>query len=75
MVLCGFSPLLSFLLHRLSLLLILVLQLIFFSIAVPGIVVLLIITSLLTVVNEIYESYPISKNRPITFFIQLIKVF
>ena len=38
-------------------------------------VVLLIITSLLTVVNEIYESYPISKNRPITFFIQLIKVF
>lgn len=39
------------------------------------IMVLFIITSLLTVVNRIYESYPISKNRPITFFIQLIKVF
>lgn len=39
------------------------------------IVILFIITSLLTAINRIYESYPISKNRPITFFIQLIKVF
>lgn len=36
---------------------------------------LFIITSLLNSINKIYESYPISKNRPITFFIQLIKVF
>ena len=34
-----------------------------------------IITSLLNAINKIYESYPVSKNRPITFFIQLIKVF
>lgn len=39
------------------------------------IVLLFIITSLLTSINRIYESYPISKNRPITFFIQLIKIF
>lgn len=37
--------------------------------------VLFILTSLLNAVNRIYESYPVSKNRPITFFIQLIKVF
>lgn len=39
------------------------------------IVSLFIINSLLTSINRIYESYPVSKNRPITFFIQLIKVF
>ena len=39
------------------------------------IVTLFIITSLLSAINRIYESYPVSKNRPITFFIQLIKVF
>lgn len=39
------------------------------------IVTLFIITSLLNAINKIYESYPVSKNRPITFFIQLIKVF
>ena len=39
------------------------------------IVTLFIITSLLNEINKIYESYPVSKNRPITFFIQLIKVF
>lgn len=39
------------------------------------VVVLFIVTSLLNAINRIYESYPISKNRPITFFVQLIKVF
>lgn len=39
------------------------------------IVILFIIISLLNAINKIYESYPVSKNRPITFFIQLIKVF
>lgn len=39
------------------------------------IVVLFILTALLNAINRIYESYPISKNRPITFFIQLLKVF
>ena len=39
------------------------------------IVVLFIVFALLNAVNKIYESYPISRNRPITFFIQLIKVF
>lgn len=39
------------------------------------VVVLFIVTSLLNAVNRIYESYPVSKNRPITFFIQLLKVF
>ena len=39
------------------------------------IVTLFIITALLNAINKIYESYPVSKNRPITFFIQLIKVF
>ena len=29
----------------------------------------------MSAINKIYESYPVSKNRPITFFIQLIKVF
>ncbi|MDE6451132.1 MAG: mechanosensitive ion channel family protein [Odoribacter sp.] len=38
-------------------------------------VILFILTSLLTAINKIYESYPISKNRPITFFVQLIKLF
>lgn len=36
---------------------------------------LFIVTALLNAINRIYESYPISKNRPITFFVQLIKVF
>lgn len=36
---------------------------------------LFILMALLNAVNRIYESYPIAKNRPITFFIQLIKVF
>lgn len=39
------------------------------------IVTLFIVNALLTSINRIYESYPVSKNRPITFFIQLIKVF
>lgn len=39
------------------------------------IVSLFIIIALLNAINRIYESYPVSKNRPITFFIQLIKVF
>ncbi len=39
------------------------------------IVLLFILVTLLNAINRIYESYPISKNRPITFFIQLIKVF
>lgn len=39
------------------------------------VVMLFILTSLLTTIDRIYESYPISRNRPITFFIQLIKVF
>lgn len=36
---------------------------------------LFILTSLLNSINKIYESYPVSKDRPITFFIQLIKLF
>lgn len=39
------------------------------------IVVLFILIALLNAINRIYESYPVSKNRPITFFVQLIKVF
>ncbi len=39
------------------------------------VVIVFIINSLLTAINQIYESYPISRNRPITFFIQLVKVF
>lgn len=39
------------------------------------IVSLFILTSLLNAIDKIYQSYPISKNRPITFFVQLIKVF
>lgn len=39
------------------------------------IVVLFIFIALLNAINRIYESYPVSKNRPITFFVQLIKVF
>lgn len=39
------------------------------------IVALFILSSLLNTINKIYESYPVSKNRPITFFIQLIKIF
>lgn len=36
---------------------------------------LVIIVSLLDSANRIYESFPVSKDRPLTFFIQLIKVF
>lgn len=39
------------------------------------VVLLFIFVSLLNAINKIYESYPISKNRPITFFMQLIKLF
>lgn len=39
------------------------------------IVFLLILNSLLNSINKIYESYPISKNRPITVFIQITKIF
>ncbi|MEG0795998.1 MAG: mechanosensitive ion channel [Odoribacter sp.] len=39
------------------------------------IVTFLILSSLLNAINRIYDSYPMAKNRPITFFIQLIKVF
>ena len=39
------------------------------------IILLFILTSLLNAINRIYESYPVSRNRPITFFIQLIKIF
>lgn len=39
------------------------------------IVVLFIFIALLNAINRIYESYPVSKKRPITFFVQLIKVF
>lgn len=36
---------------------------------------LLIISSVLDGINRIYESYPVSKNRPIKVFIQVIKIF
>lgn len=36
---------------------------------------MIIFNALLNVVNSIYESYPISKNRPITVFIQVLKIF
>lgn len=39
------------------------------------VIILFILTALLNAINRIYESYPVSKNRPITFFVQLIKVF
>ncbi len=39
------------------------------------VVSLFILVALLNAINKIYESYPISKNRPITFFVQLVKVF
>lgn len=38
-------------------------------------IALSILIALLNAINRIYESYPVAKNRPITFFIQLIKVF
>lgn len=37
--------------------------------------ILLLISSILDGINRIYESYPISKNRPIKVFIQVIKIF
>ncbi|MGL5683539.1 MAG: mechanosensitive ion channel family protein [Marinifilaceae bacterium] len=40
-----------------------------------SVVFLLIFNSLLNAINKIYESYPISKNRPITVFIQITKIF
>lgn len=36
---------------------------------------MIIFNALLNVINKIYESYPISKNRPITVFIQVLKTF
>lgn len=36
---------------------------------------LLIVSSVLDGINRIYESYPVSKNRPIKVFIQVIKIF
>lgn len=36
---------------------------------------LFIFITLLNSINKIYESYPVSKDRPITFFVQLIKLF
>lgn len=36
---------------------------------------MLILIALLNTINKIYESYPISKNRPITVFIQVLKIF
>lgn len=39
------------------------------------VVFLLILNALLNAINKIYESYPISKNRPITVFIQITKIF
>lgn len=36
---------------------------------------LLIASAILDGINRIYESYPISKNRPIKVFIQVIKIF
>lgn len=34
-----------------------------------------IINAFLNTINKIYESYPISRDRPITVFIQVIKIF
>lgn len=36
---------------------------------------MVILVALLEIINRIYESYPIAKNRPITVFIQVFKVF
>lgn len=36
---------------------------------------MIIFVALLEIINRIYESYPIAKNRPITVFIQVLKVF
>lgn len=36
---------------------------------------MIILNALLNIINKIYESYPISKNRPITVFIQVFKIF
>lgn len=36
---------------------------------------MLIIVALLNSINKIYESYPVSRNRPITVFIQIFKIF
>lgn len=36
---------------------------------------MLIFNTLLNTINKIYESYPIAKNRPITVFIQVLKIF
>ena len=39
------------------------------------IVCMVILFSLLEIINRIYDSYPVAKNRPITVFIQVFKVF
>jgi len=39
------------------------------------IVCMLILFALLEIINQIYDSYPMAKNRPITVFIQVFKVF
>lgn len=36
---------------------------------------MLMISAILDGINRIYESYPVSKNRPIKVFIQVIKIF
>ncbi|WP_251619907.1 mechanosensitive ion channel family protein [Odoribacter lunatus] len=38
-------------------------------------VCMVILFSLLEIINRIYDSYPVAKNRPITVFIQVFKVF
>lgn len=39
------------------------------------IVCMVILFALLEIINRIYDSYPVAKNRPITVFIQVFKVF
>lgn len=39
------------------------------------VVILFVVIALLNAVNKIYERYPVSRNRPITFFVQWIKIF
>ena len=39
------------------------------------VVSMIIFSNLLSTINNIYESYPIAKNRPIRVFIQVLKTF
>lgn len=39
------------------------------------VVCVVILFALLEIINQIYDSYPMAKNRPITVFIQVFKVF